>query len=275
MNDNEQKYSSTPYRASGNLNTVIGNPNININSATTSNIMENDSSNVNNFNSSLNQSQNFNHQQNSQPLNSDVSNNSFNNMNFDRKNDDDSSDYGDPVRDFINKTNTSSSAIDNNVNNSNVSNNYHNAYQNTYQNTYSESTASSTTNNTDVRYENVYNARKTKKTKKLEKTKQFLSLVSLKFKESLSIKSIAKEMELSVPTLQRYLIEEIKLSPYQYLFNYRLFAAAKDIISTNKKIKAIALDNGFKTKSHFGYEFKKVLKMSPKQYRKLNSINTR
>ena len=28
MNDNEQKYSSTPYRASGNLNTVIGNPNI-------------------------------------------------------------------------------------------------------------------------------------------------------------------------------------------------------------------------------------------------------
>ena len=55
MNDNEQKYSSTPYRASGNLNTVIGNPNININSATTSNIMENDSSNVNSFNSSLNQ----------------------------------------------------------------------------------------------------------------------------------------------------------------------------------------------------------------------------
>ncbi|HAS56348.1 MAG TPA: hypothetical protein DCR94_03730, partial [Firmicutes bacterium] len=118
---------------------------------------------------------------------------------------------------------------------------------------------------------NIINGYFVKKTKKLEKTKQFLSLVSLKFKESLSIKSIAKEMELSVPTLQRYLIEEIKLSPYQYLFNYRLFAAAKDIISTNKKIKAIALDNGFKTKSHFGYEFKKVLKMSPKQYRKLNS----
>ncbi len=121
---------------------------------------------------------------------------------------------------------------------------------------------------------NLFNGNFVKKTKKLEKTKQFLSLVSLKFKEDLSVKSVAKEMELSVPTLQRYLSEEIKLSPYQYLFNYRLFAATKQIITTNKKIKEIAFENGFKAKSHFGYEFKKILKMSPNQYRKLNSINT-
>ena len=38
--DNNTLNSNTPYKAVGNLNTVIGNPNINVNSVTTSNILE-------------------------------------------------------------------------------------------------------------------------------------------------------------------------------------------------------------------------------------------
>lgn len=44
MNENEQNFSSAPYRATKNLNTVIGNPDININSAMTSNILDSETS---------------------------------------------------------------------------------------------------------------------------------------------------------------------------------------------------------------------------------------
>ena len=49
MNENNQEvYTNGPYKATTNLNTAIGNPNININSATDSNLMENGQLNVGN-----------------------------------------------------------------------------------------------------------------------------------------------------------------------------------------------------------------------------------
>lgn len=182
MNDNEQKYSSTPYRASGNLNTIIGNPNININSATTSNIMEGDSTNTNHFE----QSQSLDYDQNNQILNSDMSNNNIisnlNNNSFDQQKDNDDSISSDPVRDFINRTsNVSNNIFENNVSsgNFNVESNHdhssvntisNNTVSNNYQSTYLDktgnNTASSNVNNAEVRYENVYNERKPRKEKK-------------------------------------------------------------------------------------------------------------
>ena len=64
MNENEQNFSNSPYRATKNLNTMIGNPDINVGSVTTSNIMENNvninSQTVNNVeNSNFNSFSNF------------------------------------------------------------------------------------------------------------------------------------------------------------------------------------------------------------------------
>lgn len=49
MNENDlnNNRDTVPYKATGNLNTVIGNPDINMNSAMTSNILENNSQNIN------------------------------------------------------------------------------------------------------------------------------------------------------------------------------------------------------------------------------------
>ena len=108
--------------------------------------------------------------------------------------------------------------------------------------------------------------------KKYIKTIKFLRLAYLGIKENLSIKEIANRLGLSVPTLQRYLISELKMSPYQYLFELKLFKAAEEITTTTKKINQIALENGFTTKSHFGYEFKKKFHLTPKEFRSLNSL---
>ena len=185
MNDNEQQnFSNGPYKASGNLNTVIGNPNININSAITSNIMEDNGSN---FSNASNSSSNNNFVN---------SNTNFNNNNFVNTNNQADSDLvrnpsniyntssnvisqdstiteskSDPVTDFIRKDKT---VLEPNIQSSS---NYDRPID-TLSNQGISSSNSFSTDNNSVQYENVYEFDKKKKPKKTIKIpKEFRTAV--------------------------------------------------------------------------------------------------
>ena len=188
MNDNDQNFSSTPYKATGNLNTMIGNPNININSAVTSNIMEGSGGiPINPMNSgpqidSMNSSNNLNETSisNMDPMNSVM-------VNSEPVLQEAVIPEVDPVQQFINKNNE---ALNNNIQNSvtnqvesivnvvpSVSNNF-------TPNVSTQPYISETTS--QVRYENVYETTKKnngpKKTVKIPsefKTAIFVVLILL------------------------------------------------------------------------------------------------
>jgi len=83
MNDKDEIFQTGPYKATKNLNTIIGNPDININSVVTSNIMESPSENtINNQNNNVIQPE---PQQSNDKLNNTImsNNNQTNNPNQD------------------------------------------------------------------------------------------------------------------------------------------------------------------------------------------------
>lgn len=169
MNDNNQSFSNTPYKATGNLNTVIGNPNININSAVTSNIMEGNPSNSNFGNQQNINSVDFNQNSN---LNSNL--NSYDEApQFPNENVQDSLEQN-PVESFIAKTTASQNLSSTEVNTSTFTSletdnsNFKTNNLNTDINKNTEFLASNENNNS-VRYENAYETPKKNKPKKTVK----------------------------------------------------------------------------------------------------------
>jgi AraC-like DNA-binding protein len=59
----------------------------------------------------------------------------------------------------------------------------------------------------------------------------------------------------------------MKLTPFKYLLEYRVEAAANMLLNTNSSITDIALQNGFETSSYFSRTFKTFMQCSPTEYR--------
>jgi len=57
------------------------------------------------------------------------------------------------------------------------------------------------------------------------------------------------------------------VTPTAYLLESRILYAKKLLLSTNKTIQDIALDSGFSQSSYFIHCFKKVVAMTPEQFR--------
>lgn len=173
MNDNDRIFSNGPYKASGNLNTVIGNPDINMNSAVGSNIMEDNNTFLNNVGNNSNISQPIDSNINSNVMNN-INSNVMNNVNpnvMNNINVNSSSVINNPVDEFIKKSNSISN-VDNTFTNE-VNSNYNNYVGdinstnfnsvNKFSGVSSSNVASDTSS--QVRYENVYNSDKNKKQK--------------------------------------------------------------------------------------------------------------
>lgn len=184
MNNNEQNFSNTPYKASGNLNTIIGNPDININSAVVSNIMEG-SGNV--AMPSISDGVNNNNLNNFSAVNLESQSSLMSDSVVDKKQDNVIIEE-DPIQSFINKTRDVSSDIKEEstfnqvettpvVNDNNyVNNNYvssenvgvNSGYVSNLNNSSNISNVSSNdnVNTSQVRYENTYQTGKKNKSNK-------------------------------------------------------------------------------------------------------------
>lgn len=91
------------------------------------------------------------------------------------------------------------------------------------------------------------------------------------FAESISLEDIANSVAISKSSALHLFQTGIKMTPINYLINYRLKQAALLLINTEKKIVTIALESGFNGVDHFCRTFKNTYGITPTDYRKQSS----
>lgn len=88
--------------------------------------------------------------------------------------------------------------------------------------------------------------------------------------DTVNLKEIADTHYISVTHLIRLFHEKVGDTPYHYHRNYRLSKAAQQLIYSDKLIKKIALDLGYKSANAFSVQFTKRYGISPMEYRNRN-----
>jgi AraC-like DNA-binding protein len=95
-----------------------------------------------------------------------------------------------------------------------------------------------------------------------------LEYVRDNFSQSIEIKELAALVHLSVSQFERRFRKVFQISPLKHIMNVRIRAASLRLTTTNDTISTIALDCGFYDHSHFTRNFRKIMGISPKEYRK-------
>ena len=83
----------------------------------------------------------------------------------------------------------------------------------------------------------------------------------------ISQEALSLEVNLSVPTLQSGLKQLTGLTLGSYQEQVKITAAKSLLEETDLPLKAIANKVGFRTHSHFGEVFKRIINMTPSAYR--------
>jgi AraC-like DNA-binding protein len=88
------------------------------------------------------------------------------------------------------------------------------------------------------------------------------------FKNSITLKEIAKTAQMTIPTFCRFFKRNIKKSYFDFLQEVRISHSCKMLYSTNKSVMSICYESGYNSWSHFSKQFKEVKNMTPSSYRK-------
>ncbi len=84
----------------------------------------------------------------------------------------------------------------------------------------------------------------------------------------IEVKELAALVHLSVSQFERRFRKVFQISPLRHIMNVRIRAASLMLTTTNDTIASIALDCGFYDHSHCTRNFRKIMGVSPKEYRK-------
>ena len=87
------------------------------------------------------------------------------------------------------------------------------------------------------------------------------------YSEQVTLDDIASSVSISSSRALQIFNNGIHTSPIAYLLDYRLHYSAKLLSSTENKISVIAQECGFQSSEYYCRAFKKLFKMTPKQYR--------
>lgn len=88
------------------------------------------------------------------------------------------------------------------------------------------------------------------------------------YNENLNLKNISLNAGINHTTLTALMKEQFGLTAIEYLMNYRISVAKKELAFTDVPIKDIANMVGFKTVQHFTRIFKEITKTTPAEFRK-------
>src|SRR5699024_6158048 len=86
----------------------------------------------------------------------------------------------------------------------------------------------------------------------------------------ISLDGISNEFQLSIPYLSKFIKDQLGISFTQYVFQLRVDEVKRQLRETDKLIKEIIIDVGYRDVSNFTREFKKTEGITPGQYRKMN-----
>ncbi|WP_172840476.1 helix-turn-helix domain-containing protein [Virgibacillus phasianinus] len=85
-----------------------------------------------------------------------------------------------------------------------------------------------------------------------------------------SLEKLAVEFQLSVSYLSRFIKEQTGVTFSHYIQDMRINDVKKQLKETNQSIKKIVTDVGYSDVANFTRKFKKIVGVTPGQYRKLN-----
>ncbi|MBN2441437.1 MAG: helix-turn-helix transcriptional regulator [Spirochaetales bacterium] len=100
------------------------------------------------------------------------------------------------------------------------------------------------------------------------KIEEILSYLDTNYCQSLTLDELARENGFSTSYLSRYFKHKTGLCLFEYINKLRVRRACFLLKNTNKKIIEIAYEVGYNNISFFNRYFKKILKISPVEYRK-------
>lgn len=88
-----------------------------------------------------------------------------------------------------------------------------------------------------------------------------------RYDESQSSEHLAAMAGLSVSQFERRFRRAFGSSPHQYLIRVRVENAANRLLESNQTVSAIALECGFYDHAHFSRSFRRIMNVSPSDYR--------
>lgn len=94
-----------------------------------------------------------------------------------------------------------------------------------------------------------------------------LDFMAGKYAQPANVRLWAKECHLSVTHFRRLFLRALGKSPHHYLIELRVLMAASRLQATHEKIIDIAEATGFATLSSFNRSFRKVMNVTPRQWR--------
>ncbi len=96
--------------------------------------------------------------------------------------------------------------------------------------------------------------------------KNTIAFLQKNFKNSVNIQDLAYQNAMSVSTFERKFKKHFSCSPSQFIKKLRIDHAC-DLLYSNYNLSDIALECGFCDQSYFTKEFKKVMNMTPRQFK--------
>ncbi|AOZ94105.1 AraC family transcriptional regulator [Paenibacillus crassostreae] len=103
---------------------------------------------------------------------------------------------------------------------------------------------------------------------KVERIKIVLNYIHDHYPESLKLKDLASEINMSEGHFCRFFKQMVQKTPIDYMNNYRIQKACKLLENSDKKIVDIAMDVGFDNLSYFITVFKNHKNCTPSAYKK-------
>ena len=106
-----------------------------------------------------------------------------------------------------------------------------------------------------------------KEERDLARIKEAMTYMQQNFSCKVSLEDVAQVVAISKSELCRCFRRVLKVSPMEYLIQFRLEEASRQLLSTDKSVTQIALETGFDSPSHLGRFFLKEFGCTPRQYR--------
>lgn len=101
-----------------------------------------------------------------------------------------------------------------------------------------------------------------------ENVLQVIQMIQERFQEELTLKDVANQLYLNAMYLGQLFKKETKKSFSQYLNHFRVDKAKQLLASSEYNINEVAQMIGYNNTTYFSKKFKKIVGMTPKEYRK-------